>query len=144
MTYVQQLIDAASQVLGLDSNLIDYDYDVDHEDAIAYCDGDLDEINISINPAYLDSEHLIEIIAHEMIHAHQYLSGKMVNVSHIVTLWKGKEFINSSAFAHISADERHEMYLNQPWERQAYALQVKLATYMKEILCSQQSLESSH
>ena len=135
MPYIQQLILAACSVLNIDYNLIDYDTDIEPDDAaIAYCDYDDDMVTISINPAYLEHEHLIEYIAHEMIHAQQFLSGRLVNVSHIVTLWDGQEHINSSAFGYISEAEKHELYLNQPWELDAYGRQVEVANQMLTIM----------
>ena len=111
---IQEYINAAAEVLELPASIITYDTDVDPKDgAAAYCDYDGDEVTISVNPSYLDHENLIEIIAHEMIHAQQYLSGALVNVSHLVTLWGDEEYINSSAYHFLTEAERHEMYINQ-------------------------------
>lgn len=65
-----------------------------------------------------DASDPLSTLAHEMVHAQQYLSGRMgPELSH----WEGNEIENFSV-----ADT--ETYLNLPWEKEAYSLQNKLAT----------------
>ena len=97
-----------------------------------YCDGDDEDISIEIARSDLQGRipmaDLKINIAHEMIHALQIASGRLVNkgftlvddpvrgLQYMATkqIWEGKEYVGCK-------------YDDQPWEKEAYSLEKKVA-----------------
>lgn len=81
-------------------------------------------VEIALNPKRRHHDHLLTL-AHEMVHARQYLSGdlKTLDVDKNICLWKGKKI-----------KETDESYWNVPWEKEAQDLEYKLYNKMREKL----------
>lgn len=84
-----------------------------------YCYGDKTFANIHIARKSfgekLEYEEILKTIAHELVHAKQYLKGELV--AHSGQLWKGKKYGG---------------YLTTPWEKEAYKKEHQLfAKYWK-------------
>jgi hypothetical protein len=75
------------------------------------CEGDKDSVDISI--ARKGQTFLVQMqaLAHEMVHARQFLRGQLSSDG--VWKWKGRSADNYS-------------YMNQPWEKEAYRLEREL------------------
>lgn len=84
-----------------------------------YCDGDEDEINIEIartdNVGVIDMEQRLINIAHEMIHAHQMASGRLVNCGVVLkdAVMATKQIFDGVEYVGVP-------YKDQPWEKEAY------------------------
>ena len=80
-------------------------------DAQGLCVGDKKEVDISI--ATKDQPFMMQMqaLAHEMVHAKQFLRGELSSTG--VWKWKGR---NANNF----------QYKNQPWEKEAYRLEREL------------------
>ena len=97
-----------------------------------YCDGDDEYIQIEIARSDLQGrirmDDLKINIAHEMIHAQQIASGRLINKGFVLVedpirgnkfmaakqIWEGKEYVGCK-------------YDEQPWEKEAYSLEKKVA-----------------
>jgi hypothetical protein len=62
-------------------------------------------------------QHLPLVLAHELVHLAQMASGRMVTRSSGIHLWEGRE-----------VDSKAIPYVDYPWEREAIAMQLPLAT----------------
>lgn len=87
------------------------------------CDGDRDEVNIDIAKGYLDENDqyqlydydlVIRTVAHELIHAKQFIRGQMSSTS---DNWIEKG---------VKKDCRRLPYKKLPWEKEAYGLEDEL------------------
>lgn len=80
---------------------------------------------MGINAHYVDLSDLITTVMHEMVHVHQMLTRRLEwsQETSYRAIWKGKDYTES-------------YYSQQPWERQAYNAESKLA--------KQYCAESSH
>lgn len=82
--------------------------------AYGYCEGDRDYVKITIakkcpvTGRKLGFIEMMQTLAHEMVHARQFLRGELVAEG--VWKWKGRN----------GADYKYE---NQPWEKEAYRLE---------------------
>jgi hypothetical protein len=63
-------------------------------------------------------DHPLSTLAHEMVHARQYVTGDLVDVSSTQCRWKG----NEHAMPEVSSDD----YYFTPWEIEAYGTMVGL------------------
>ena len=94
------------------------------QDAGGYCHGDEDEIQIEI--ARYDGEGKIPLeemkvnIAHEMIHAQQIASGRLVNDGF---MYRGEGEDRHLVYSHTWEDEVfiNLPYSDHPWELEAYS-----------------------
>lgn len=62
-------------------------------------------------------DHPLAVLAHEMVHVKQYVTGELVDKGKYC-LWKGKKFEEYEA--------NSEEYFFSPWEVEAYGMQVGL------------------
>jgi|TARA_R110002167_G_scaffold58835_6_gene166800 hypothetical protein len=116
MTYVQNI----SKELKIDrmwSKVIVIKFKTSlNEEAQGLCWGDIKEGYVEIDIARtvhgvkLEYTDIMKTIAHEMVHAKQYLRGELNGYNHS---WKGKE-------------PRNYSYENSPWEKEAHKLEEKL------------------
>lgn len=89
----------------------------DAEGAFGYCIGDKSEVDIVIGRKHpvtgetVSFMTMMQTLAHELVHAKQYLRGELVSESKWV--WKGR---NADGFK----------YDNQPWEKEAHRLEKEL------------------
>lgn len=83
---------------------------LDH-DALGLCWGDKDQVIIQISKKHegapIEFADMMRALAHEMVHAKQYLRGELCGYTHS---WKGKK-------------PRKYKYENSPWEIEAYGLE---------------------
>jgi hypothetical protein len=81
-------------------------------------------VEIGLNPRHKQMNQLLTL-AHEMIHAKQYLSGELKNldINKNLCLWKGKEYT-----------ETEENYYDLPWEVEAHSREKELYTKMRKKL----------
>ncbi len=77
-------------------------------DAIGYCSGDKNEVEIELSKEYSFTDLMIAL-AHEMVHAKQFFRKELINGY----MWKGRNYWNCT-------------YLHQPWEKSAYYHEMKL------------------
>lgn len=75
------------------------------------CEGDVDYAEIQIGKKDQSFLKQMQALAHEMVHARQFLRGELTAVG--VWKWKGR---NADNYA----------YTNQPWEKEAYRLEREL------------------
>jgi len=116
MTYVQNL----SKELKIDrmwSKVIIINFKTTlNEEAQGLCWGDPSEGYVEIDIARtsegmkIEYDDIMQTIAHEMVHAKQYLRGELDGYS---GSWKGKK-------------PRNYSYENSPWEKEAHKLEKKL------------------
>ena len=128
LTYdnIHKCIVAASQILDINPNEISIEiYRDPSDDAIGYCSGDIDEVSISINQC-LKGNDWVEVLAHELIHAKQYLHGELEDSEPMVHYWHGNKFIT----VHELFD--YDAYTRLPWEREAFSKQRSLMKQIKE------------
>ena len=99
-------------------------------DIAGYCQKHDDEALpyylVGIDERILDGEeHPLSILAHEMVHIKQYVSGELVDTG-TKCLWKGQEYEE-----YVPSSEE---YFFSPWEVEAFGMQVGLFhLYMKGI-----------
>ena len=124
------IVMAGCEILGIYPEDIELDFDIDYEDtALGYCSGDDEEVNISLSNRIVDTdEDITEVIAHELIHAEQYLSGRLISNTPCTTIFDGVEYIS------FGTAMSYESYVNQPWEKEAYEGQKALAEKIKRLL----------
>lgn len=67
----------------------------------------------------LDYEGLTVVIAHEMVHLKQYVTGDLIDSDDDTTIWKGQEYQHPE----FLSDE----YFLAPWEMEARALEAWIA-----------------
>ena len=91
------------------------------DDLYGACWGDKKSIEITLARKDLTLDQMMHNLAHELIHAKQYLKGELSPYKH---MWKGKDYSKCS-------------YLTLPWEQEAYANEEKL--YKFYWLCSSDS-----
>ena len=91
------------------------------DDLYGACWGDKRSIEITLARKDLTLDQMMHNLAHELIHAKQYLKGELSSYKH---MWKGKDYSECS-------------YLTLPWEQEAYANEEKL--YKFYWLCSSDS-----
>ena len=128
LTYdnIHKCIDAAADILNINSADITADiYRDPADDAIGYCSGDIDEVSISINQC-LKGNDWVEVLAHELIHAKQYLHGELEDSEPMVHYWHGNKFVT----VHELFD--YDAYTRLPWEREAFSKQRSLMKQIKE------------
>lgn len=76
-------------------------------------------IKILINPkAIKDLHQMAETIGHELVHAEQYMTGKLA-IDGYYHRWNGQKVVNRGS--------TYEAYRNLPWEKEAFARQSKHA-----------------
>ena len=128
LTYenLYECMHAAADILDINANEIIIDIYRDAEDsAIGYCSGDIDEVHIGINQC-LRGNDWVEVLAHEMIHARQYLNGELEDAGPLQMYWHGNKFVL------VKELFDHDAYMRTPWEREAYSGQTRLMNQIKE------------
>jgi len=83
-------------------------------DVAGYCSGDTDGVLIEISKDYKDEEELCQNLAHEIVHAKQYIRGEVKDEEEI---WRKGGKIE---------DWTGSAYRALPWEREAYRQEKKL------------------
>lgn len=82
----------------------------------------------------LMSDPPVAILAHELVHVKQYLEGTLVDLPEGKCLWKGKIYLDPCVYL------CDQLYLNAPWEHQAFALQHRLhQSYLRSLECTQRN-----
>lgn len=105
MTTVMQAFDFANSVITVD-------FSEDFTDGqCGFADYDDEEYIVYLNPD-LSDEQLVRTLIHEMVHIHQYISGRLVHDGPD-TYWDGIQYDG----------EYHKL----PWEIDAYAWEDKLS-----------------
>ena len=84
------------------------------DDLAGWCSGDKDEILIEISRDYKDTKTLCRNIAHEIVHAKQFIRGE-INDYNENWIKGGKK-----------RDHTARAYRSLPWEREAYREEKKL------------------
>lgn len=79
--------------------------------ALGLCDGDTDYADIDISTKNVTFMVQMQALAHEMVHARQFLRGQLTYGT--CWKWKGRNAENYN-------------YENQPWEKEAYRLEREL------------------
>ena len=128
LTYenINKCVDIASDILDINPNEIIVDiYRDKSDDAIGYCSGDIEEVHIGINQD-LRGNDWVEVLAHEMIHARQYLNGELEDAGPLQMYWHGNKFVL------VKELFDHDAYRRTPWEREAYGGQTKLMEQIYE------------
>jgi hypothetical protein len=91
-----------------------------NNDMLGGCDLEFDnDITIDINASSMG--HLAKTIAHELVHARQFLSGQLVYNTRV-------------KYYTYEGDKHRYIYRKQPWEIEAYKLQDKDALKLKKWL----------
>lgn len=107
---------------------------VDHTKVMLYFTEDDDDDVAGSCEKYEDGTYLIRlltvkledendplaILAHEIVHVWQYETGLLVDLDDCRCLWKGKVYLDPACYT------CPVLYMNAPWEQQAFALQNKL------------------
>jgi hypothetical protein len=70
----------------------------------------------------IDSEKLIEVIAHEMVHIKQFAKGQLKRIGR-QTFWMGKRYVRSKV-----------NYYDHPWEHDAWSKEKFLSAKIFKIL----------
>ena len=91
------------------------------EDLYGVCWGDKQSIEITLVRKGLTLDEMMQNLAHELVHAKQYLKGELSPYKH---MWKGKDYSTYS-------------YTTLPWEEEAYNNEEEL--YRLYWLCSSDS-----
>ena len=85
-------------------------------DLAGWCSGDKDEIRIEIARDYENTKTLLRNIAHEIVHAKQFIRGE---INDYEMIWKkdgkGKKIVCD-----------HQSYRKLPWEAEAFSEEKKL------------------
>ena len=132
----EKYIDAVVQVLGLDN----FDADIEVEfapkldgHAGGYCHGDNEEVVVEIATKCMgekiEKDQILQNIAHELIHAQQILSGRLVD--------HGLQIVNDCLIKVQQWDGEYYTnikYDDQPWEIDAYAREEKIKLEALEVL----------
>lgn len=118
-------IDLANNVatyLGIQTEAIDIAFEMESETAsdYGYCDGNVEYADISVyRKIYgekVEDEEICRTIIHELVHAKQFLEGRLIIESGVYS-WLGKEYSNNLK--------------ESPWELEAIALEVELQEMYK-------------
>lgn len=92
-----------------------------------YCDGDDEDINVEIarNDAAgrIPMKDLMVNIAHELVHAHQMASGRLVNMGLTMRTNDHGEHYMGNVTIFDGVDYENVPYDQQPWEIEAYNLE---------------------
>ena len=91
------------------------------EDLYGVCWGDKQSIEITLVRKGVTLDEMMQNLAHELVHAKQYLKGELSPYKH---MWKGKDYSTYS-------------YTTLPWEEEAYNNEEEL--YRLYWLCSSDS-----
>lgn len=120
--YIQDFVHCCCVHLGID-NLPDSEIIIKfqkhlYDGAYGHCWGDTEHAEVHIARYHgdqrLSKAEMLSTLAHELVHAKQYLRGELVDLDDEVGFWKGKEFDSS-------LDELH-----LPWEVEAYKLEMEI------------------
>ena len=137
LTYanINKAVNAASDILALDSNAIDVEIYRDATDTtVGACMGDHEDVTIQINQ-HLNGNDWVEVLAHELIHAAQYLQGRLADATPGFITFDGTTY-QSPLLAKLTQDlddeSTYNYYRNTPWEVEAYDGQAALAQQIKE------------
>jgi len=84
------------------------------DDLAGWCSGDRDEVVIEISRDYKDTKTLLRNIAHEIVHAKQFIRGE-INDHEEMWMKGGKKIFHTG-----------KAYRSLPWEREAYRDEKKL------------------
>ena len=128
LTYenIERVVRVGSSILGIDPNAIVCDiYRDRNDDAIGYCSGDHEDVQISINQD-LRGNDWVEVLAHELIHAKQYLTGELEDAGQLTMYWQGNKIVMLKA---IFSEEEYKLL---PWEAEAFRGQHKLMEQIYE------------
>jgi hypothetical protein len=91
----------------------------------AYCDGDEDLTNITIGQYFeglpLETNQIMINVAHELVHAQQMLSGRLLNSGFQIDKESPSGLKNVYKFE--NRDYVNIPYMEQPWEIEAYGLE---------------------
>lgn len=70
--------------------------------------------------AYMDAAEIYRLVAHELRHAWQYVTGLMAETDTGV-IWRGQVFpqYDAAEMRWVMNDAEYQRYLDQPWERDA-------------------------
>jgi hypothetical protein len=76
------------------------------------------EFSIELNPD--DADHILQTLAHEMVHVKQFARGELRDLMSEKDLvnWKGKRY--------KASNDNDKEYRNYPWEIEAYSLEKEL------------------
>ena len=122
-----EYIDRVANYLGLDEYDTWYEMQIVSEcdqGAGGYCHGDENDVEIEIarndRAGKIPLEEMKINIAHEMIHAQQIASGRLINDGFIM---RGEGDEKTLAYAHTWEGERfvNLPYSDHPWELEAYS-----------------------
>jgi hypothetical protein len=108
---------------------------VDRDDVAGFCTriNDSNYYDIGINTSQVaDVEELFSILAHEMVHVHQFVRGDLEDLPNGKVRWKSKTFSD--------APTGSKQYYSLPWEKEAYKKQDKLTRELFEDRCFLSSL----
>ena len=97
------------------------------DDAVGYCSGDADEAHIAINQSTKGNDW-VEILAHELVHAKQYLEGELEDGGPMVHYWQGNKIVTVKELFDYDA------YRQLPWEREAFSKQKEIMEYIYDQL----------
>ena len=86
------------------------------DDLAGWCSGDRDEVVIEISRDYEDTKTLLLNIAHEIVHAKQFIRGE---INDYEMIWK-----KDGKGKRILCD--HQSYKKLPWEAEAFSEEKKL------------------
>lgn len=112
-TKIEEFIYTACQELDINESTYDLNIDFIMDlEAHGFTDGDTDEANIQIK-ADLQFDEMILTLAHELIHAKQFLKGDLVDQTYI-----GEDYSTVE-------------YPEQPWELEAYDRESEIARLFK-------------
>ena len=95
---------------------IQFKTELDKGTMAGWCEGDKDEINIYVARDYKDTKTLLRNIAHEIVHAKQFIRGE---INDYEMIWK-KDGKGKKIFCD------HQDYKKLPWEAQAFSEEKKL------------------
>ena len=84
------------------------------DDLAGWCSGDRDEVVIEISRDYKDTKTLLRNIAHEIVHAKQFIRGE-INDHEEMWMKNGKKIFHTG-----------KAYRSLPWEREAFREEKKL------------------
>jgi hypothetical protein len=118
-----------AQALGIDH--LDFEVSIDYlDDTEMFGAAQLmyykDQAVISVNTTQSETDDELELIAHEMVHVKQYVTGQMVDsLMEGVVIWEGTAY-------NAPSDGRSWAYWNSPWELEAFGRQRGL-NFMRSI-----------
>jgi len=118
--YIQNFAEKAARFLQidhLDAEIIITLKQGYKEEVWGYCDGDREEVNIELlrnSPGHkLSREEILMTLAHEMVHAKQYLKGELKSLNDLNIKWKKT----------VIEDVTKQNYYDLPWEQEADELE---------------------